>query len=49
MRLEEIGLIGNGQFATHVARNGSAVWCPLPRLDLGHAASEASPAWKDVL
>ena len=49
MRLEEIGLIGNGQFATHVARKGSAVWCRLTRLDLGHAAAEASPAWEDVL
>ena len=33
MRLEEIGLIGNGQFAAHVARNGSVVWCCLPRFD----------------
>ena len=49
MRLEEIGLIGNGQFAAHVARNGSVVWCRVPRLDLGHDAFEASPARKDVL
>lgn len=33
MRLEEIGLIGNGQFAAHVARDGAVVWCCFPRFD----------------
>jgi GH15 family glucan-1,4-alpha-glucosidase len=32
-RLEDVGLIGNGQFAAHVASNGDVVWCCLPRLD----------------
>ncbi len=32
-RLEEIGLIGNGQFAAHVAATGEVVWCCLPRFD----------------
>jgi hypothetical protein len=29
-RLEDVGLIGNGQFAAHVASNGDVVWCCLP-------------------
>ena len=33
MRLEEMGLIGNGQFAAHVAADGDVVWCCLPRFD----------------
>lgn len=32
-RLEEVGIIGNGQFAAHVAADGDVVWCCLPRLD----------------
>jgi len=32
-RLEDVGLIGNGQFAAHVARDGNVVWCCLPRFD----------------
>ena len=32
-RLEEVGLIGNGQFAAHVAATGEVVWCCLPRFD----------------
>jgi len=32
-RLEEIGLVGNGQFAAHVAASGEVAWCCLPRLD----------------
>jgi GH15 family glucan-1,4-alpha-glucosidase len=31
--LEDVGLIGNGQFAAHVARDGNVVWCCLPRFD----------------
>ncbi|HTP49235.1 MAG TPA: glycoside hydrolase family 15 protein [Anaeromyxobacteraceae bacterium] len=33
MRLEDLGLIGNCQFAALVGRDGSVVWCCLPRLD----------------
>ncbi|HET8733766.1 MAG TPA: trehalase-like domain-containing protein [Anaeromyxobacteraceae bacterium] len=33
MRLEDLGLVGNGQFAAHVARDGAVVWCCLPRFD----------------
>ncbi len=32
-RLEDVGLIGNGQFAAHVAADGEVVWCCLPRFD----------------
>jgi GH15 family glucan-1,4-alpha-glucosidase len=32
-RLEEIGLIGNGQFAAHLDATGGVVWCCLPRFD----------------
>jgi GH15 family glucan-1,4-alpha-glucosidase len=32
-RLEEIGLIGNGQFAAHVDVTGDVVWCCMPRFD----------------
>lgn len=32
-RLEDIGLIGNGQYAAHVAADGDVVWCCLPRFD----------------
>ena len=31
--LEQIGLIGNGQYAAHVAADGDVVWCCLPRFD----------------
>ena len=33
MRLEELGLIGNCQYAAHVAHSGAVVWCCLPRFD----------------
>jgi GH15 family glucan-1,4-alpha-glucosidase len=33
MDLEELGLVGNCQFAAHVARSGAVVWCCLPRFD----------------
>src|SRR5512138_1000168 len=33
MRLEDVGLVGNGQFAAHVAADGDVVWCCLPRFD----------------
>jgi GH15 family glucan-1,4-alpha-glucosidase len=33
LRLEELGLIGNGQFAAHVGADGDVVWCCLPRFD----------------
>lgn len=33
MRLEDLGLIGNCQCSALVARNGSLVWCCLPRFD----------------
>jgi len=33
MRLEDLGLVGNGQFAALVHRDGSVVWCCLPRFD----------------
>jgi GH15 family glucan-1,4-alpha-glucosidase len=33
MRLEELGLIGNCQFAALVERTGAVVWCCLPRFD----------------
>ncbi|HEY1772334.1 MAG TPA: glycoside hydrolase family 15 protein [Gammaproteobacteria bacterium] len=33
MRLEDLGLIGNCQFSALVERNGSVVWCCLPRFD----------------
>jgi len=33
MRLEDMGLIGNCQFAAHVDRRGAIVWCCLPRFD----------------
>jgi GH15 family glucan-1,4-alpha-glucosidase len=32
-RLEELGLVGNGQFAAHVANDGDVAWCCLPRFD----------------
>jgi len=32
-RLEDVGLIGNGQYAAHVASDGDVVWCCLPRFD----------------
>ena len=31
--VEDLGLIGNGQFAAHVSSEGEVVWCCLPRLD----------------
>ena len=33
IRLEEVGLVGNGQFAAHVDATGDVVWCCLPRFD----------------
>lgn len=33
MRLEDLGLIGNCQCSALVERNGSVVWCCLPRFD----------------
>ena len=33
MRLEDLGLIGNCQFSALIARDGSVVWCCLPRFD----------------
>jgi GH15 family glucan-1,4-alpha-glucosidase len=33
LRLEELGLIGNCQYAALVARSGAVVWCCLPRFD----------------
>lgn len=33
MRLEDLGLVGNGQFAAHVATDGDVAWCCLPRFD----------------
>jgi GH15 family glucan-1,4-alpha-glucosidase len=33
MRLEDLGIIGNCQFSALVARDGSIVWCCLPRFD----------------
>jgi GH15 family glucan-1,4-alpha-glucosidase len=33
MRLEDLGLIGNGQIAALVAASGDVVWCCLPRFD----------------
>ncbi len=33
MRLEDLGLIGNCQYSALVERNGSVVWCCLPRFD----------------
>jgi GH15 family glucan-1,4-alpha-glucosidase len=33
MRLEDLGLIGNCQFAALVERTGDVVWCCLPRFD----------------
>ena len=33
MRLEDLALIGNCQFSALIARNGSVVWCCLPRFD----------------
>ncbi|MCK9462937.1 MAG: glycoside hydrolase family 15 protein [Proteobacteria bacterium] len=33
MRLEDLGLIGNCQFAALVDRRGAVVWCCLPRFD----------------
>jgi GH15 family glucan-1,4-alpha-glucosidase len=33
MRLEDLGIVGNCQFAALVHRDGSVVWCCLPRLD----------------
>jgi len=33
VRLEEIGLVGNGQFAAHVSVSGDVCWCCLPRFD----------------
>ena len=33
IRLEDVGLVGNGQFAAHVAATGDVVWCCLPRFD----------------
>jgi len=32
-RLEDVGIVGNGQFAAHVAADGNVVWCCLPRFD----------------
>ena len=31
LRLEELGLVGNGQFAAHVGADGDVAWCCLPR------------------
>ncbi len=33
MRLEDLGLIGNCQFAALIERTGEVVWCCLPRFD----------------
>jgi GH15 family glucan-1,4-alpha-glucosidase len=33
MRLEDLGLVGNCQFAALVERTGAVVWCCLPRFD----------------
>jgi GH15 family glucan-1,4-alpha-glucosidase len=33
MRLEELGLIGNCQYAALIRRDGAVVWCCLPRFD----------------
>jgi GH15 family glucan-1,4-alpha-glucosidase len=33
MQLEDLGLIGNCQFSALIERNGSVVWCCLPRFD----------------
>jgi GH15 family glucan-1,4-alpha-glucosidase len=33
MRLEDLGLIGNGQFSALVERTGTVVWCCLPAFD----------------
>ena len=33
MRLEGLGLVGNCQYAAHVAADGSVAWCCLPRFD----------------
>ena len=33
LRLEELGLVGNGQFAAHVGTDGDVAWCCLPRFD----------------
>ena len=33
MRLEDLGLIGNCQFAALVEKTGDIVWCCLPRFD----------------
>jgi GH15 family glucan-1,4-alpha-glucosidase len=32
-RLEDLGLIGNGQYAAHVSTGGDVLWCCLPRFD----------------
>ncbi|MGH9796840.1 MAG: glycoside hydrolase family 15 protein [Candidatus Polarisedimenticolia bacterium] len=32
-RLEDLGIIGNGQYAALVARDGTILWCCLPRFD----------------
>ncbi len=33
MRLEDLGLIGNGQFSALISKHGEIVWCCLPRFD----------------
>jgi Domain of unknown function (DUF5911) len=33
VRLEDLGLTGNGQFSALVERTGAIVWCCLPRFD----------------
>src|SRR5690349_7113815 len=33
MRLEELGLIGNGQYAALIDRRAAVVWCCLPQFD----------------
>lgn len=33
MLLEDLGIIGNCQYAAHIHRNGAVVWCCLPRFD----------------
>src|SRR3954471_21916299 len=33
MRLEDLGLIGNCQYAALVEKSGAIVWCCLPRFD----------------
>src|SRR5258705_8811754 len=33
MRLEDLGLVGNCQFAAHISRQGGVEWCCFPRFD----------------